>query len=83
MLICLKGKLVLWAHPGTQTPGDASPFPEGAWETRVLQGTIGRPYSNASGLSSTALRKLWKGAQLWVWAQKPGVWSGPVEAEGP
>lgn len=42
-----------------------------------------RPCSDASGLSGMALRKLWKGAQLWVWAQKPGVRPGPIGADGP
>ena len=71
MSACLEGQQVSWAYLGTQNPANASwdkiPVSRGVPGIEVSAGNSRRPSSDISGLLGTVLRKLWEGAQLWVW----------------
>ena len=67
MPACLKGQQVPWAYPGTQNPANASWDKTPISRIKVSAGNFRRPSSDVSGLLATTLRKLWEGAQLWVW----------------
>lgn len=76
----LRGQQVSWTHLGTQNPGKASgdktAVSRGMCGIKVSAGNPSRPSSGASGPSGTAVRELWKGAQLWVEPRNQGLGLG-------